>query len=76
MVLLLGSAMLAPLIHARTPRLTNPQHLPPGHLPGRLDNYTLRFVYEAAPGGPPIPRAADQTGASHDRRVRESGTPA
>lgn len=37
-VLLLGSAMLAALIHARTPRLTNPQHLPPGHLPGRLDN--------------------------------------
>jgi cytochrome P450 len=42
-VLLLASGMLAALIGSRTVRLQRPDRLPPGYLPGTLDNYTLRF---------------------------------
>jgi hypothetical protein len=42
-VLFLTSAMLAALIGERTLRLKDAYRMPPGCLPGTLDNYTLRF---------------------------------
>jgi hypothetical protein len=42
-VLLLTSAMLAALLGDRQIRMKDPQRMPPGALPGTLDNYTLRF---------------------------------
>lgn len=47
-VLLLTSGMLAALIGDRTVRLKDAHRLPPGQLPGTLDNYTLRFEIDAA----------------------------
>jgi hypothetical protein len=43
LVLLLTSNMLATLIRDHTTGLEKPRRLPPGKLPGTLDNYSLRF---------------------------------
>lgn len=48
LVLMLTSGLLAALIDGRTMRLGDPQRLPPGRLPGTLDNYTLRFTLQPA----------------------------
>jgi cytochrome P450 len=42
-VLLLTSGVLAVLIDDHRIRMKDPHRLPPGHLPGTLDNYTLQF---------------------------------
>jgi cytochrome P450 len=49
-VLLLTSGMLAALIGDRTIRMKDPHRLPPGALPGTLDNYTLRFEVQGVAG--------------------------
>jgi hypothetical protein len=36
--------MLAALIGNRRLRMKDSHRMPPGHLPGTLDNYTLRFT--------------------------------
>lgn len=47
LVLLLTSHMLAVLLRKRQIRLTHPKRLDPTHLPGTLNNYSLRFRVDA-----------------------------
>jgi cytochrome P450 len=49
-VLLLTSEMLSVLIGERSIRLKDPQRMPPGALPGTLDNYTLTFELDRIGG--------------------------
>jgi len=57
LVQMLSSAMLATLLQGHVVRVRQPERLDPEHLPGTLDNYTLRFELErsARPGLRVIP---------------------